>query len=134
MPFSSLGGPVKGSSNKTVRVTGRFAGGGAAANCTKVTGCARGFTSVAYNAATGKYLVTLDAVGGKFLGGTILVTNAAGTVAAQKVCAPYGTAPYTAATRTLAVFVTDIATPTAADVLTTEELWLDLVFADTDAP
>jgi len=113
----------------TVRVTGRWAGGGAASDCTKVKSA--GITSVAYNAATGAYKITFDNVGEVFLGGTIQVHSTAGTTATARVV---NTQAYSSTNRTLTIFVVDVATPTAKDLATTEELWIDVVFADTDGP
>jgi hypothetical protein len=56
--------PARNADGDLVTVHGQFTGGGAAANCTKTSGAINtGISSVNYNAATGKYLVTFQDVG-----------------------------------------------------------------------
>lgn len=128
MSFVATKWPPKHVSNSVVEVTARFQGGGAASNCTKIAG--RGVTSVNYNSATGAYIITFDNVGETFLGGSISVNSTAGTTATARVV---NTTAYSATNKTLTFFVVDTATPTAKDLATTEELWIDLKWADTDS-
>ena len=129
MSFNATKYVPKALTQNVVGVTARWLGGGAAANCTRLTG--RGVTSVNYNSATGAYLITFDGVGEVFLGGSVTVMNTAGTTAGQKVV---NSSAYSATNKTLAIFITDLATPTAQALATTEELWIDLKWADTDGP
>ncbi len=112
---------------KTYGVMGRWLGGGAASNMTKVTG--RGISSVAYNSATGAYLITFEETHPQLLAISI-TCGSAGSTSAQKVC-NYDPATYSATAGTLPIFITDVATPTAQDLLTTEEISIVAWFADT---
>lgn len=121
--------PTKALLPVTVRATSRWQGGGAAADCTRIAG--RGVSTVTYNAATGAYKITFSHVGEVFLGGTISVNATAGTTATARVV---NTTAYSSTNKTLTIFVVDTATPTAKDLATTEELWIDVSWADTDGP
>lgn len=119
--------PVRSRVSQSYSVMGRWAGGGAAGNMTKVTG--RGIASVNYNSATGAYLITFEdshpvlvAIG--------FACGAAGSTATQNVV-NYQPASYDAAAKTLPIFITDAASPTAQDLATTEELSIVAWFADT---
>ncbi len=108
----------------------RFTGGGAAADCTKTASAGgRNVTSCTYNAATGCYKITFADVGEVFLGAFFEVMAATGA-ATQFVVHPIA---YSATTKTLTICVTDVATPTAHDLATTEQLWMRAVWADSDA-
>lgn len=64
-------------------VCGVWTGGGAAADCTKTsTDWSKGISSVAYNAATGKYRITLSEAGQQLLPGSRI-----------EVCVAAGSAP-----------------------------------------
>lgn len=110
------------------RVVTRWTGGGAATDMTRTKGF--GIKSIAYNSATGAYIITFLHVGEVFLGGKMTVL-AAGTTAAAKVANPVA---YNATNKTLTIFIVDVATPTAKDLTTSEELWCDFAWADTDGP
>jgi hypothetical protein len=104
-------------------ITAVFTGGGAATDCTKVSGTSEGVTSLAYNAATGKYLFTFDGVAGKYLGALFSVMSATGASAALTM-RPAGAPAYDHGDKTLAVEVTSLAaTPALADLATTEEVF-----------
>lgn len=118
---------VKSRSSQTVVIAARYAGGGAAANCTKVAG--RGISSVNYNAATGKYLITFEDTHPALL--AITITCGSGQTTAAQNVANYDPANYSATAGTMPFFVTDVATPTAQDLLTTEEVSIIAVFAET---
>ncbi len=119
--------PVKSRSSKVVIVTGRWLGGGAATDCTKVTG--RGISSVAYNAATGKYLVTFEDLNGTLLAFHVTCGNASGTTTHNT--ASYDAANYSATAGTMPICISDVATPTLQDLATTEEISITAIFADT---
>lgn len=119
--------PVKSRSSGVNIVAARFAGGGAASNCTKTAG--RGISSVAYNSATGAYLITFEDTHPALLA-VVITIGSAGSTTLQKV-ANHNNASYSAAAGTLPFFVTDVATPTAKDLLTTEEATIVAVFAET---
>lgn len=117
MARSSSGGELKPVNTGQIdMIVGRWAGGGAAGNCTRTTGT--GIDSVNYNAATGAYKITLT---GRYqtLVGYTFTCGSAGTTAAQNVV---NFIAYDASAGTITLFVTDVATPTAQDLLTTEEL------------
>lgn len=120
--------PMRGLSPNMVWVVARFTGGGGAADMTKVYG--RGVDSVKYNSATGAYKITFTNVGEYFLGGQMTALSA-GSTSAQKVVNPVA---YSSTDKTLTIFITDVATPTAKDLATTEELWMVFAWADTDIP
>lgn len=69
--------PARKLTPNTRTVTARFTGGGAAGNWTKVYG--DGIASVAYNAATGKFLMTFVDVGAAIQTASVVGHNAAGT-------------------------------------------------------
>lgn len=118
--------PVKARSSNVVVVAARFAGGGAAANMTKVAG--RGISSVAYDSATGKYLVTFEDLNGTLLAFTVTCGNTR-TAAGQNVCT-YDIANYSATAGTMPIFISDVATPTEQTLATNEEISIVAVFAD----
>jgi hypothetical protein len=122
--------PAHGVSFNTSIAAARFLGGGAAADCSKVAG--RGVRSVAYNGATGAYLVTLESCGRTLLALHADVTTAGTTGGARVVNEKKGT--YNSTTKTVELFVVDAATPTARDIATDETLSLTFIWADTDAP
>lgn len=124
MPLRSTGFDVKSVHPKVWSVCARYTGGGAASNMTKTAG--NGIASVNYNSATGAYIITFNDVGAVFLGGTLTALTG-GTTAAQKVVNPV---VYSSSAKTLTIFITDVATPTAADLSTSEQLWIDLKFSD----
>ena len=124
MAFSVDKWPVKGLMNSEVVVAARYAGGGAASDMTKVAG--RGIDSVKYNSATGAYIIKFTSVGPTWLGCQLTVLSA-GTTAGQRVANPV---VYSASARTLTVFITDTATPTAKDLATTEELQIFSIWSD----
>ncbi len=119
--------PVKARSSNVVVVAARWAGGGAASNMTKVEG--RGISSVDYNSATGGYLVTFEDLFGQLLAFTATCANAR-TAAAQNVVS-YQIADYSSTAGTMPIWITAVATPTGADLATTEEISIIAVFADT---
>ncbi len=119
--------PGRALGSKPIRLRGRWAGGGASADCTRVSG--RGISSVAYNAAVGRYTITFKHVGEVFLGAILSVQGAAGA-ATTFVARP---TVYTASTKTLTIDVTDCATPTNHDLATTEILTIDAEWDDSDA-
>lgn len=115
--------------NSVAAISGIATGGGAAADMTITAGC-RGITSIAYNAATGAYLITFAEVGANFLGAWFSVLSATGTTTAY-VAHPV---VYSAANKTLSIYVSDIATPTAHDLSTSEQLMIRVEWADSSAP
>lgn len=101
-------------------VQGVWVGGGSAADCTRESGS--GIDSVAYNAATGAYNITLTGRYQALRGWSFGLMNAA-TAAAQNVAT---LTSYTASTGVLAIWVTDVATPTGQDLATTEKISINL--------
>ena len=108
-------------------IIGIWKGGGAAANCTRSAG--RGITSVNYNAATGRYIITFDDVGESLINVQLAVQAAAGA-ATSFIARP---TVYSASAKTLTFDVTDLATPTNHDLATTEFVHIRVVFDDSDA-
>ncbi len=118
--------PVRGRSTKMVIVAARFTGGGAATDCTKAAG--RGIASVAYNSATGKYLVTFEDLFGTLLAFHVTCGNASGTTTHNT--ASYDIANYSSTAGTMPICISDVASPTLQDLLTTEEISITAIFAD----
>ena len=128
MAFNQTTWPARAAVNNLVTVAGRWAGGGSASNMTKVSGT--GISSVAYNSATGAYIITFNNVGGTFLGAWFGL-GTAGSTSAQTVA---NWIAYSATAKTLTIFITDVATPTAKDLATTETLNIMALWADTAVP
>lgn len=105
-----------------VCVDGCWLGGGASTDCTRVSGT--GITTVAYNAATGCYLITLT---GRYqtLEAVCLSVGGASGAATSYMARPV-VGGYSASAGTLAINVTDLATPTNHDLASTENLWISL--------
>jgi hypothetical protein len=101
-------------------VQGVWVGGGAGADCTRESGA--GITSVAYNAAAGVYDITLTGRFQELAGWSFGLMNAA-SAAAQNVAT---LTSYTASTGVVKIWVTDAATPTGADLATTEKISINL--------
>lgn len=120
--------PGKVVGTNVISVKGRWAGGGAAGNCTRTSG--RGISSVDYNSATGKYVITFAEVGEYFLGARIDIMSADGasTSFLGRPCV------YSASAKTLTVNVSDVATPTNHDLATSESMVIDAAWDDSDAP
>ncbi len=122
--------PAKHTQVGVVTSWARFAGGGAAADCTRVASSGgRNVASVAYNSATGTYKITFREVGEVFLGATFHVMAATGA-ATSFIARP---TVYSASGKTLTFDVTDLATPTNHDLATTEQIWITASWADSDA-
>ncbi len=125
MPTLASGGVTQPlTPGTTTEIHARWLGGGAAANCTRVTGS--GITSVNYNAATGCYLITLTGRYTSLECGSFHVLAATGA-AAQFVVHPIS---YSAANGTLSIIVNDVAVPAAHDLALTEEIWINLYLRD----
>lgn len=123
--------PIVSALNK-FEVGGVFTGGGAAASCTKATAdWSRGISSVTYNAATGKYLVTFVECGEQILPGTVVdVFRPAGAVPLE-VNVVRGS--YSASAKTVQIEVwtsgTDLVAPALVDLATTDKLMLSFHFS-----
>lgn len=117
-------------------VAGVWTGGGSAANCTKAAAdWSKGISSVAYNAATGKYRITLSDFGQQLLPGSrIDVCRAAGASPIRVNIIRSSLAPSAAtgtATLDFEVWQDDAVSgiPALLDLLTTDKLLINLVFA-----
>lgn len=120
--------PAKGNThNASVKVEGRFAGGGAAANCTKVANTGGGITSVTYNAGTGLYRITFDNVGFALQSYTFTLLS----TTRQLNCTVRA---IDLTNRRIDVSISDVATPTNVDLATTEELSINVTFSDSSKP
>jgi hypothetical protein len=119
--------PVVATAVRPIMIAGTWLGGGAASNCTRQTG--RHITSVNYNAAAGRYIITFASVGEVFLGCWLSVQGAAGA-ATSFIARP---TVYSASAGTLTIDVTDLATPTNHDLATTEVLHILALWDDSDA-
>lgn len=117
--------PARNSVPDITHVVGVFTGGGAAANCSKASGdWIKGIESVAYNAATGKYLITFSEVGNQ------VVTDGC------KVLRPTATAPLFACvirgslSQSAKTCQLEIRTESAlTDLATTDKLLIDIGFS-----
>jgi len=128
MPLpASNGGPIRSTSRKgsTSRDTARFTGGGAAANCARVVG--DNIRSVNYNAATGKYIVTFNEVGGVigFASAQVHAVAAGANVLARLVFASFSASAKTIQLETY----TDAGA--AVDLLTTAHLCIEIEWSQT---
>jgi hypothetical protein len=124
--------PVKADCHSPHVAFGRFAGGGAASNMTKVFG--RGISSVTYNAATGCYRITFNAVpAGTFLGVHISCAPSAGTAAGMRIANETG-GTYSATNKIVDFTVCDTATPTLTDLATTDYVTITAMWAETAKP
>lgn len=125
--------PQKNTMNMPVRTCERWQGGGAAADMTKVSKAAgRNIASIAYAAATGKYTITFRNVGAQWLGLQGTVAKAAGAAGQKLVNEIAGS--YSSTTKSVQIQITDVATPTAADLANTEFLNLACEWSDSDQP
>lgn len=115
------------------KVAGVWTGGGAAADCTHTsTDHSQGITSVAYNAATGKYLITLSQWGQQLLpGSSITVHRAAGAAPLVVNLIRTITVASDNQSATIAFEVWDMATPSLIALATTDKVLISLVFART---
>jgi hypothetical protein len=120
--------PIVSSLNK-FEVGGVWTGGGAAASCTQVsTDWNRGISSVAYNAATGKYLVTFLDCGQQILPGSEVKVCRAAAAAPLLVNIVRGT--YSATAKTVEIEVWDVdATAALTDLALTDVLLLSFHFS-----
>jgi hypothetical protein len=104
----------------TVEIHGVWVGGGAGTDMTRESGA--GIESVAYNAAAGVYDITLSGRYQELSGWSFGLMNAA-TAAAQNVAT---LTSYTASSGVVKIWVTDVATPTGADLATSEKISINL--------
>lgn len=115
--------PVRSTCPDTVKVQGTWTGGGAAADCTHVaTDHNHGIASVAYNGATGKYLVTFVDCGQQIVDYSIQVEGATGVdpVVGQVIADSFSASAKTVALEFGATLI---------DLLTTNKLHLTFQFA-----
>lgn len=114
---------------RTVEIVGLVTGAAGQVAQTLTTGC-RGITSIT-GTATGKYTMILSDVGENFLGCTFGFLGATGTDTAWigKVVT------YTASTKTITFEVFDLdATPELIDLTTAMQMFVRILFSDSDAP
>ena len=113
-------------------VRGVWSGGGAAANCSVASGdWNAGITSVAYNAATGKYLITFKDFGQQVVGGSVEVVGDSGDIPMK---AHFLRDTFSASAGTMEIEVWTLATEAVAAALTDvpadHKLLVHVVFAD----
>lgn len=123
--------PVRSTIPDTVKAQGVWTGGGAAANMTQAAAdWNRGITSVAYNASTGKYLITFTDVGQQVVGGHIECISTTGVINKDVSIVR---ASLSTSAKTLEIEVWTRATDTAAaalvDLATTFKLMITVEFA-----
>ena len=121
--------PTRSSVPNTEIIRGIWTGGGAASNCTKAAAdWSRGIKSIAYNAATGKYLVTLVDGGQQIVGGGIEFNGPAG---ATKKFVHVIRSTYSPSAKTVQIEVwtqgTHLVDPALVDLATTETLMCEFV-------
>jgi hypothetical protein len=114
-----------------VAVKGVWTGAGGVANCTVATGdWSKGIRSIAYNAATGKYKITLTARGQQIVGGHIEVCGAAG---ATKKIVHIIRSTYSPSAQTVEIEVwtqgTEAVGPALVALATTDKLLVSLELA-----
>lgn len=124
MAFNQTSYRVDSAVSSQIEVHGRWLGAGGTNNCTKVSGV--GISSVNYNAATGKYIITFSNVGATYLGCVLTVQNAADTNTGMKVAVPVA---YSASAKTLTIDVADLdkalTALTSSDTLEIHAYWSD---------
>lgn len=123
------GSNIKTSLPGVRKVQGVWTGGGAAANCTKASGdLSQGISSVAYNAATGKYKITFTDVGQQIVGGSVEVMRAIATT--TPMVANIGRATFSRSAKTVEFYVTQLsaATNPLTDLLTTDKVCINIEF------
>ncbi len=120
--------PVRSTIPDLIEVAGVWTGGGAAADCTHAAAdWNRGIASVAYNAATGKYLVTFVDCGQQIVKYSIQVEGDTGVdpVVGMVVAGSYSQSAKTVALEFGATLI---------DLLTTNKLHLSFTFAKNGPP
>ncbi len=122
------GFPVRTSIPNVFRVQGKFTGGGAATSCTVTSGdWNRGIASLAYNSATGKYLMTFTDCGQQIVGWGISVSVLTGV---DPVIGSIIEATYDATLKTVQVEFG----ATLIDLLTTQKVYVWVEFSKTPPP
>lgn len=130
MAFNQTSYPVDAAASSTLLVSGRWSAPGGTGNLTKLAG--RGISSVNYNSATGKYIITFSNVGATFLGCFFSVLNVTDTAAAAKVV---NSVAYSASAKTLTVDVTALGNPPALSNFANGDVFeIMAVWADTSVP
>ena len=127
--------PVKGCSvPATIKITGKWTGGGAATNCTKATAdWSRGISSVNYNGATGKYRITFtDIPGQQLVDWNLPIARATGVTNALVAKVVEGS--YSISAKTLDFEVVSVLTPAATDLTTTDKVYINLTFSSSPPP
>lgn len=133
MPLGNAS-PVRSNIPKK-EVAGVWTGGGAAANCTKTsTDWSKGIQSVNYNAATGKYRITLTDFGQQLLPGSHIEIHRAAAGAPRVANIVRGSLTISVSSgvpiATVDFEVWDLATPSLVDLTATDLAAINLVFAD----
>ncbi len=111
-------------------IKGVWTGGGAAADCTHTyTDWSKNISSVAYNAATGKYIITTTDGGYQLLPGShVEVTSATTDV---PVFAKLIADSWSSSAKTVEFYAYTLATPTLVDLRTGDKVLISLCFAKT---
>jgi hypothetical protein len=120
----------------TIRVLGKWTGGGAAAAMTKAAADpSRGIASIAYNAATGKYLITFVDVGSAIVAYNITCASTTGVL--PKDCNLI-LGSFSQATKSVQLEVwtraTDLAAAALVDLLNTFTIQIDITFTKDPVP
>jgi hypothetical protein len=107
------------------KVQGVWTGGGAATSCTHVaTDWSRGIASLAYNAATGKYLLTFTDGGQQIVGHNIRVCGLTGV---DPVTVNLLRGTYSTSAKTVQVEFSDLS-GALIDLLATDKVLIDVDF------
>ncbi len=116
----------------TVHVRGVWTGGGAATDCSHVaTDWSRGIASIAYTSATGCYTITFTDVGQQVIGFHIGSGQQTGV---NPLAFAYRNGTFSAVTKTLIFEVSASDSGTLTDLLTTDKLFIDIVFSKQAPP
>lgn len=123
--------PVRSRTRFLVHDVGLVTGGGAASNATITSGL-RGVSSVTYASSTGLYWVNYAVVpAGTFLGAKGSGSNST-PAAADSFVVCHVNGSYDATNKRFKIQVIDLgATPTLADLATTEQIILEIFWAET---
>jgi hypothetical protein len=125
-------GPKRSTIPSVICVQGVWTGAGAAANCTHspADDWSQGIASVNYNAATGKYKITLTQRGQQIVGGHVEVCGAAG---ATKKTVHIIRSTYSTSAQTVEIEVwtegTEAVAPALVDLATTDKILICLELA-----
>lgn len=126
--------PIRGTQNALLEIVGLATGGGAATALTLAAGL-RGVSTITHSGTTGLYYVNFAvAPAGTFLGAYGVGSNSTPAEADSFICSAVN-GSYSVADKRFTLQVIDLgATPTLADLGTSEQIVLHIFFAESAKP